>query len=398
MRRMKSTFNNFLTVIFAFFSVLFLACPDNPEPEPTTCEYPPGNRTFTWRVDTVAWFGTSTVAGVWAFSDDDAYVMGGIIDGKPPYSGRFGRHWNGETWEDDINGTWGYNNVTEEWGDISIGPLGDVTGDDHFMVAVGYWGINQNIYAGIAEFDNRIKKWKSYQLQAIGELRSVWTDGKGYFIAVGDNGMVYTKDGYSADWVYSKVPTEFNLYNVRGVSKNEVYFMGDMAVPGIHYTQIWRLYNDDWLKLVDNQDTTDTPIKIPEAGNAIYDISVSRCSITDSLILYIVGDESFIFESAGLNLDVAKTNLTYLGLPLKQNGRTGTDINLFTPNDVWIFGTRYNFYHWNGTNFQKIVMPGLPDDDAHFGDQRRMIKTSTGKIFLPTEVSSQVYVVVQGTP
>jgi hypothetical protein len=43
-------------------------------------------------------------------------------------------------------------------------------------------------------------------------------------------------------------------------------------------------------------------------------------------------------------------------------------------------------------------MPGLPDDDAHFGNQRKMIKTSTGKIFLPTEVSSQVYVVVQGTP
>ncbi|OQB99550.1 MAG: hypothetical protein BWX78_01709 [Firmicutes bacterium ADurb.Bin099] len=383
---MRKSAHFILIIVLAFISVLFLACPDDPEPEPTTCEYPAGNRTFTWRVDTVAYW-PSFLGGVHAFADDDAYVMGYIGEGQAPWRIFVGKHWNGTKWDNNIYGT-----------DAEVGHVAnDVTGDDHFMVSVGNWSWTPPKPA-IGEFDNLTKKWKAYQFETEGELRSVWTNGKGFFIAVGDNGMVYTKDGYKAEWVYSKAPTEFNLYNIRGVSKNEVYFMGDIAFPGIHYTQIWRLYSNNWVKLVDNQDTTNTPIKIPEAGNAIYDITVSRCSITDSLILYIIGDESFIFESFGLNLEFTKTNLTYLGLPLKQNGRTGTDINLFTPNDVWIFGTRYNFYHWNGTDFQKIVMPGLPDDDAHFGDQRKMIKTSSGKIFLPTEVSSQVYVVVQGTP
>jgi len=398
MRRMKSTFNNFLTVIFAFFSVLFLACPDNPEPEPTTCEYPAGNRTFTWRVDTVAWFGTSTVAGVWAFSDDDAYVMGGIIDGKPPYSGRFGRHWNGETWEDDINGTWGYNDVTEEWGDISIGPLGDVTGDDHFKVAVGYWGINQNIYAGIAEFDNRIKKWKSYQLQGTGELRSVWTDGKGFFIAVGDNGMVYTKDGYKAEWVYSKAPTEFSFYSITGVSNNEIYACAYQSLAtGEFYQQGWKYRQDTWTKLYDTKDTTGTPLHLT-VSDWPNGMGVWRCGITDSLILYVVGDQSYRFEGKGQQLDFQGINLSDIGLPLKQNGRTGQHVFVFNPNDVWITGTRYNFYHWNGTNFQRIFIPGLPDDDTRFGFQLRFVKTETGKIFIPSEISSQVYVVVQGTP
>ena len=383
---MRKSAHFILIIVLAFISILFLACPDDPDPEPTTCDYPPGNRTFTWRVDTVAYW-PSFLGGVHAFADDDAYVMGYIGEGQAPWRIFVGKHWNGTKWDNNIYGT-----------DAEVGHVAnDVTGDDHFMVSVGNWSWTPPKPA-IGEFDNRTKKWNAYQFDTEGELRSVWTDGKGFFIAVGDNGMVYTKDGYSAEWVYSKAPTGFSLFNVRGVSKNEVYIRGDIAFPGIHYTQIWRLYNDDWVKLVDNQDTTDTLIKIPEAENAIYDIAVSRCSITDSLILYIIGDESFIFESFGLNLEFTKTNLTYLGLPLKQNGRTGTDINLFTPNDVWIFGTRYNFYHWNGTDFQKIVMPGLPDDDAHFGNQRKMIKTSTGKIFLPTEVSSQVYVVVQGTP
>jgi hypothetical protein len=134
--------------------------------------------------------------------------LGNIVDGVQPFTSRPGRHWNGNVWSDSIHGTWGYNNATQRWGDIAIGPL-DVTGDDHFMVTVGFWGIGAIDYAGVAEFDNNMKKWKSYQLTAVGNLYSVWTDGKGYFIAVGDNGMVYTKDGYSATWNYTKAPTNF---------------------------------------------------------------------------------------------------------------------------------------------------------------------------------------------
>jgi hypothetical protein len=135
-----------VTILLSIF--LVVACRKDPpivppDQPPTTCTYPPGNRNFTWRLDTVAWF-LSTVAGVWVFSDTDAYVIGYIIDGKPPYTLRPGRHWNGKFWGDSINGTWGFDNATEIWGDIRIDLRNDVTGDDHFMVAAGFWGDKQD--------------------------------------------------------------------------------------------------------------------------------------------------------------------------------------------------------------------------------------------------------------
>ena len=107
-------------------------------------------------------------------------------------------------------------------------------------------------------------------------------------------------------------------------------------------------------------------------------------------------NESFLLTSVDQSLNYDAINLSDLGLPLRQQGRTGLKIDLFTPNDVWIYGTRFNFYHWNGSNFQKMTIPGLPDDDQQFGSQRKMVKTKSGKVFFPTEVSSQVYVVAQG--
>ena len=384
---MRKSAHFILIIVLTFISVLFFACPDDPEPEPTTCDYPPGNRTFTWRVDTVAYW-PSFLGGVHAFADDDAYVMGYIGEGQAPWRIFVGKHWNGTKWDNNIYGT-----------DAEVGHVAnDVTGDDHFMVSVGNWSWTPPKPA-IGEFDNLTKKWKAYQFETEGELRSVWTDGKGFFIAVGDNGMVYTKDGYKAEWVYSKAPTEFHFTNIVGISKHEMYAISQLpTITGVIYQQYWKCYNNQWIKLYDGQDTTGTPVKLYGTDNSMYDLSVSRCSYNDSLKLYLIGWESFLLESEGQSLNYSITNLSQMGLPLRSMGRTAVRINLYSPNDYWIFGTRYNFYHWNGTDFQKIVMPGLPDDDAHFGDQHRMIKTSTGKIFLPTEVSSQVYVVVQGTP
>ena len=393
--------NQFLFVVMVTFVLLTDGCKKEPtqppDDKPTTCTYPAGNRNFIWSIDTVAWF-PSTVGGVWAFSDSDAYVMGYIVDNKPPYTLRAGRHWNGKIWENNINGTFGYDNITEKWGDIAIDPRNDVTGDDHFMVAVGWWGHSTTTYAGIAEFDNSIKKWKSYQLQAVGELRSVWTDGKGYFIAAGDNGMVYTKDGYTAEWVYQKAPTEFNLYKLSGVSKNEVYLLGYKSIGGITYPQIWRYDGINWLKLLDDIDSTGTVLKIPETEHIIGDLYATRCSISDSLRLYIVGWESNLFETKGSSFQFKKTNLRGFGLPLRNIGRTAQKIFGFSPNDYWIFGTKYNYYHWNGLNFQQVSIQGFPSNVEYSGDNRRMIKTKSGKIFFPAEVSSQVYMILQGIP
>jgi hypothetical protein len=389
---MRSSILIVILVLISIFSCLQLSCRKDtptqtpPDDKPTTCTYPPGNRNFSWRLDTVAWF-PSTLGGVWAFSDDDAYLMGYIGEGKPPWRIFVGKHWNGKTWDTNINGT-----------DAEVAHVSnDVTGDDHYMVSVGNWAINPS-KPGIGEFNNITKKWTGFQFQTQGELRSVWTDGKGYFIAVGDNGMVYIKDGYTADWIYTKAPTELNLDNITGVSKDEIYISGYQNLTiGEHYYQGWKLYQNFWITLFDTKDTSGTPLHLV-ASDYPGEMGVWRCNITDSLKLYVIGDQSYLFESTGQQLDFRRTNLSDIGLPLKALGRTGMRVDVFSPNDVWIIGTRFNFYHWNGSNFQKMYVPGVPTDDQQFGWQLKLVKTKSGKLFFPTETSSQVYIVAQGTP
>ena len=385
-----------LFALLAALSAVFLTegcnkdeppCTTCPPPQPTTCSYPPGNRNFTWRLDTVAWF-PSTVGGVWASSDSDAYLMGHLVDGRPPYTLRVGRHWNGRIWEDDINGTWGFN------GDIQISPRNDLTGDDRMMVAVGWYGISTTEYAGVAEFDNRTKRWTSYQFSTVGELRSIWTDGNGFFVAAGDNGMIYTKDGYSAAWVYSQAPTSFNFWRIVGISKDELYAGAGFSPPGgLLYQQIWRFAGGMWTKLLDNQDTSGTPIQIPEAGHEVTDLAASRCSITDSLRLYVTGRACFEFASRGDSLTFVKTPLFLPGTSYLW-GR----IFLFSPNDYWVTRSEYHMYHWNGTDLQKME----PVDELPYGQLWGSTicinRCQSGKTWLVLEMGSQVYAVLQGVP
>ena len=380
-------------VVCIYFMILFYGCHKDkpcatcPPPPPTTCEYAAGNRNFSWRIDTVAWW-PSTLGGLWAFSDNDAWVMGNMCGPTVPGQTNYmGLHWNGQRWDDTV-----------KFLDILIEP-NEVIGDASFMAAVGYRMMPEGTFSTIVDYDNKTKKWKTYQFQSFGELRSVWTDGNGYFIAVGDNGMVYTKDGYTSDWVFQKAPTEFNFSRVTGVSKVEIYARAYISlVSGYNYHQYWKYNGAQWIKLYDEQDTTGTIIKLQDTENSMIDIAVSRCSITDSLKMYLVGWESFLLESKGQELSYKITNLTNFGLPLHNIGRTAQRIFCFSPNDYWIFGTGYNYYHWNGSNFMKMAIPGFPTSVDNAGDYRTMQKTATGKIFFPAEVSSQVYVVIQGIP
>lgn len=226
----------------------------------------------------------------------------------------------------------------------------------------------------------------------------MWTDGKGYFIAVGDSGMVYTKDGYSSGWVYQKAPTDFGLYDINGISKGEIYISAAQnLVTGDHYTQGWKIEQGVWIKLFDTKNAIDTPLQIT-GDDYPNQMGVWRCNISDSLKIIVHGDQTYLFESKGQELKFKKTNLSDSGLPLRSNGRTGTRVNIFTPSDILFYGTRYNFYHWNGTDYQKMNIPGLPNDDMQFGWQLRPIKTKTGRLFFGSEISSQVYVIVQGMP
>ena len=276
----------------------------------TSCDYPPGNRNFTWRLDTVAWW-PSEVGGVWAFSDNDAWVMGNMHGPTVPGQTNYvGMHWDGESWQAKISFT-----------DVLVMP-NDVAGDNHFIVAAGYAIFPQGTIPSIAEFDNNTKKWTGYQFQTLGTLYSVWTDGNGYFIAVGDNGMVYTKDGYTANWVYTKAPTNFTFYHINGVSKNEVYASAYLSLTsGQDYEQYWKFDGSTWYKLFDNQDTTGNIISLPGDYSGLTDVAAYRCSVTDSLRLYLGGWDSFLLQSKGQSLSFSALSLSTIGLPLHSLGR-----------------------------------------------------------------------------
>ncbi|HTY11736.1 MAG TPA: hypothetical protein VMF88_11770 [Bacteroidota bacterium] len=376
-------------IIFITLFLLSVSCRKEPptnSPSPTSCDSPPGNRNFTWRTDTIAWW-PSEVGGVWAFSDNDAWVVGNLhgptVPGQTSY---IALHWNGTEWKDTIQFT-----------DVFAIP-NDVTGDNRYMVAAGYL-----LYVGekpaIAEFDNSTKKWSGYQFQTPGVLYSVWTDKNGFFIAVGDSGMVYTKDGYSSQWVYSKAPTNFTFNHVNGVSKTEIYASGYSSLAsGSDYEQYWKYDGIKWSKLFDNQDTVENVISLPGDYSVLTDINAYRCSATDSLQLYLGGFDSFLLQSKGQSLNFAATNLSSLGLPFHSFGSVALVINIFSPNDVWFCSARYESYQWNGSTFQQIIIPGIPPPESGFGAISRIVKTSNGKAFFSNEVSPQVYVVAQGTP
>ena len=377
--------------ITIFFVIIFNSCQHSTEPtvSSNSCIYPNGNRNFTWRLDTLGWF-PSTMGGVHAFSDDDVYAGGYFVtmDHSTVYNII---HWNGVKWSPII-----LSDVIAQLGNNPI----DVSGDDKIMVTVGEYDF-ENPKPGIGEFNNQTKQWKGYQFQTSGALRAVWTDGKGYFIASGDNGMVYEKGGYTSEWKYQKAPTDHSLSRIAGVSKNEIYFRGYKSVAAKLQYELWRLNNNNWLKLYDHPDSSGMPIIFPKNNmdRDIGDISVFRCEKTDSLTINLIGGISYQSRSKGLDLNFKLSNFSDLGLPLEIMDRSGLRTDYFTPNDHWIVGTRFNFFHWNGINFQQMVIPGLPNDNITFGFQRRFKKTKTGKLFIPTQTgSSQVYVVVQGTP
>ncbi|HEX2869006.1 MAG TPA: hypothetical protein VHO03_18340 [Ignavibacteriales bacterium] len=386
----------YIMAALAVYSLIFVyGCKKDPGTMPpdssgnNTCEFPTGNRNFSWQMDSVALF-PSTLGGIWAFSDSDAYLMGDIYqwtDGV--FTGYAGLHWNGKVWEKNLNGTF------EE---IYKHIANDVTGDDHFMVSVGYW-YKGNEKAGLGEFDNRTKKWKGYQFQTPGELYSVWTDGKGFFVAGGTDGMVYTKDGYTSGWVYTKAPTDFNFTKVKGTSKSEIYFLGSKSyVTGEYPGQLWKYKDNKWTKLLDNHDTTGTPVKIPEVTGFFYDLSVYRCSQTDSLYIYLAGHGIYELKSHGSSEVFSKTTFVSRGFPIQPNELPSMSIKAFSPNDIWTGGLQYKMYHWNGKDFMKIEPISYLPYGQFEGIFMKFSKTSSGKIWMILELGSQVYAVVQGTP
>ncbi|MDP2301997.1 MAG: hypothetical protein Q8N03_06200 [Ignavibacteria bacterium] len=382
--------NRRISLLLILVTILLIAsfsCKNNPSQPPekeTDCSFPPGNRNFSWHADTVAIF-PSFMGGVWAFSDSDAYVMGSIFlrDDDGNLQGYFGLHWNGTKWDKNINGT-----VFEINHDSR-----DVTGDDFYMVSVGMLGYN-NPRAAIGEFDNKTKKWKSFLFETAGELYSVWTDKNGYFIAGGSNGMVYIKDGYSASWNYIKAPTDFSFFDIDGINKNEIYLLGyKNYVTGEGHRQLWKYYNENWIKLIDTEDTLSSFINFQGVSYDINDIAALRCEITDSLYLFLIGNESFRLNSYKHTTNYFTVNLKEFGLP---NFSSAVDIRLFSLNDFFVGGYYFTLYHWNGFDFKKIEPLPYFSNSNQKGRIVKITKSSSGKIWILIETTSQTFQILQG--
>ena len=163
------------------------------------------------------------------------------------------------------------------------------------------------------------------------------------------------------------------------------------------YNQYWKYDGTRWYKLFDNQDTPGNVITLPADYSRMSDVAVYRCPATDSLKLYLTGWNSFLLQSKGQAQSYSVENLSP-ALPLHNMGNTAGLVDLFSPNDIWFLSAEYNFYEWNGTDFEQVYIPGLPGQETYTGFIGNITKTQSGKIFFPAEVSPQVYVVAQGTP
>lgn len=358
-----------------------------------SCTYPNSSNEFTWRVDTVGWFPT-TIGGLHAFSDSDAYVMGYLAQG-PKDDPQEALHWDGTSWKKVI-----FKNPIQEVGHYSY----DATGDDNFMVSVGEWAMYPNSKCGLSEFDNSTKKWKGYQFNTEGPLYDVWTDGQGFFIAGGEHGSMYIKDSRNASWRFVQAPLVEGDWNggvtkINGISKNEMYIKLRYYTNSESIDQYWKYDLVTWTKLFDTSDSVQGDffgIK-PEPVRS-FSVSWVHCSMSDERKIYVNIVPNGSFPSPNLRIYKSKLgdsklqrlndDIIYDHLPSNI-----FSFNVLTPNDIWMWG--YSLYHWNGESMKAVSIPSIPDFKGE--TQLRRIKKSVNgkKVWIRHSLSSQVWVVAQ---
>jgi len=375
----------FVLIVFISSCSLFSG---NDKKKDDSCDWPIGNRNYSWRIDTVGYW-PSTMGGLYVFNDSTAFLTGNINDKKNNQLA--GLRWNGTKWLTDI-----YNPAPE----YPAGHFGnDAIGDDTLMVSVGYWGLNLD-QAAIGEFNLKTKTWTNHKFEVQGELNSIWTDGKGFYIAVGNNGIMYTKESPSSDWVFSRMDDGFNLTKVSGISKTEWYLSGYKYSTAYRafISKTYRYLNGQWLTLYDSSQNESSILNLRNSL-LVNRLQAFRCSDTDSLYLYISGASTFKITSFGHELQFREINLRGLYLDNDESFRSGWVFGS-NPNNIWMPTLYYGLYHYNGSTVQKIeTIPGLPYGDmSHWGLVNQMVFSKSGKIWMLMETKVQNYILIQGTP
>ncbi|MBZ0198869.1 MAG: hypothetical protein K8H86_03310, partial [Ignavibacteriaceae bacterium] len=121
-------------------------------------------------------------------------------------------------------------------------------------------------------------------------------------------------------------------------------------------------------------------------------IAVSRCEITDSLYLYLIGPYSYRLNLHNHTFDFTTVFLKSQGLKTQNT----TYIKHFSINDYWVGGYYYALYHWNGFDYKKIEPFPYFSDNSRIGRIVKVTKGGSGKIWILIETTSQTFQIVQG--
>lgn len=360
----------------------------NDKTKEDVCDWPPGNRNYSWHIDTVAYF-PSTLGGLHVINDSSVFLTGRI--NAKNGDDLHGLQWDGSEWTREI-----YSSAP----DYPIGHYGlDATGDDSIMVSVGYWDLNGGFKSAIGEFNLRTKTWTKYQYETIGRLNSVWTDGKGFYVAVGDNGVMYTKESPNSNWEFSRMEDGFNLIEVSGISSSELYISSYKGIIGnpTNY-KLYRYLDDTWITLYDTRQSEANYLSL-NSSSQITRVKAFRCLNTDSLYLFIPGESTFKVSSYSNELSFNEVDLKSFNSTLMDNINSGWVFGS-NPNDIWTPTMYYGIYHYDGSTIQKMEsIPQLPyGDTAHWGIMNQMVFSASGKIWMLIESKVQNYILIQGTP
>lgn len=362
---MKTT----IQLTFLFFLLFAMGCENGSDPEKKdpvdpsvkSCENSKSTHEFTWRVDTIG-YSVSNVAGIWAFSDSDVYVIGNLTISRPNDpnpKGSLGLHWDGKTWSKNIYGTW-----------LEIGNDPEsLTGDKSELVVVGD-GFGYNVPA-IGEFNNATKKWKTTQFTDDGIFLSAWTDGTGYFLAGGTNGILYERKNRSSGWTKINGPLNGNIFSLTGVSSK--LFFAFMYAPFSNNEEVWMSKNGKWTQIYSTENP-DLKTALPGTkGTRIHHIDGFFCDVTKVFTLYTTSTPFQVFE-----LKEADSLFTKVSIPFTSQVPTYWQaIMVIKPNDLWVHGNY--LFHWDGKTVKEIVIPGYPG----YAKSRQVAQTTTGKVFLP---------------
>lgn len=351
-------------LLVVFFLIYLSACDENgkitgtPDDPPDTtvlpCMNPKSSNTFNWDIDSIGEresISNSIAGGIFAFSDSDAFAMGNFYRNGTIYAGA---HWDGKNW------IYFTRNST-----IQIATYA-VTGDSKRMVAVGgrftALGGQQ-----VLEFTKSDRKWKKTELSFRGNLYTVWTNGSGYYLAGGDEGLLVEKESDNSEWKIINSPVDFYVYKITGISKDKIFLLGAALQKGM---QIWSRINGIWNLLYD-QSLTDTTfaLNIPLKSD-MADISVLSCSVGNSVNLYVgtVPVKIFTVMNNGTEFTPSKN-------PFASITREMLVIYPLAKNDIWLTGNY--LYHYNGQSLVKVSFTG---NFSNFSAGIPFV-TSSGKVF-----------------